>query len=122
MRNESIPLEHSIYFCSEIFTLKFHYVETEISNVFTLGLDTLCRHNFGHNAIVGASSIMPGEHNGHFFQDKENDNEKNSNISITVLRNAYVYFQVLLVRSNTFKGLIATFSVLLHHCFSRLGC
>ena len=29
-----------------------------------LGLDTLCgtgagRHNFGHNAIVGASSIMP---------------------------------------------------------------
>ena len=24
-----------------------------------LGLDTLCRHNFGHNGAVGASSIMP---------------------------------------------------------------
>ena len=120
MHNESIPREHPIYFCSEIFTLKFHYVETEISNVFTLGLDTLCWHNFRHNAIVGASSIMPGEHNGHFFQHKENDNEKNSNISITVLRN--VYFQVLLVRMiNIFKGLMATFIVLLHHCFSRLG-
>ena len=23
------------------------------------GLDTLCRHNFGHNAIVEASSITP---------------------------------------------------------------
>ena len=28
-------------------------------NHFFLGLDTLCRHNFGHNAIVRASSIMP---------------------------------------------------------------
>ena len=24
-----------------------------------VGLDTLCRHNFGHNGIVRASSIMP---------------------------------------------------------------
>ena len=26
-----------------------------------LGLHTLCRHNFGNNAIVGASSIMPAK-------------------------------------------------------------
>ena len=24
-----------------------------------IGLDTLCKHNFGHYAIVGASSIIP---------------------------------------------------------------
>ena len=35
-------------------------------------------------------------------------------IAVTVLRN--FYFQVLLVRINNFKGLIATFNVLLHRC------
>ena len=35
-------------------------------------------------------------------------------IAVTVLRN--FYFQVLLVRINIFKGLIATFNVLLHRC------
>ena len=42
-----------------------------------LELGTLCQHNFGHNAIVGALSIMPA-YNGHFFQQKENDYEKNT--------------------------------------------
>ena len=36
------------------------YDPEEKRNIYAvLGLDTLCRHNFGHNAIVGASSIMP---------------------------------------------------------------
>ena len=55
-----------------------------------------------------------------FFQIKENENEKNNNISITVLRNSY--FQVLLVRIKIFKGLIATFNVLLHRCIILLSC
>ena len=39
---------------------------------------------------------------------------KKIRIAITVLRN--FYFQVLLVRINIFKGLIATFIVLLLRC------
>ena len=35
-------------------------------------------------------------------------------IAVTVLRN--FYFQALLVRINIFKGLVATFNVLLHRC------
>ena len=50
------------------------------------------------------------------FQHKEDDN----NITTTVLR--HFYFQVLLVRINIFKGLIATFNVLLHRCITLLGC
>ena len=45
-----------------------------LSNVFTLGLDTLCRHNCGYNAIVEALNIMPEK--WPFFQHKEKDNEK----------------------------------------------
>ena len=46
-------------------SLKFAYPLSSISFGTTvirrrnLGLDTLCRRNFGHNGIVGASSIMP---------------------------------------------------------------
>ena len=44
----------------------------------------------------------------------------NNNITTTVLR--HFNFQVLLVRMNIlFKGLIATFSVLLHCCITLLG-
>ena len=78
-----------------------------------LGLDTLGRHNFGNNVIVGVSEIM------HVFSKKRMKMKKN-NTSITVLRN--FYFQVLLVRINIFKGLIATFNVLLHRCIIMLGC
>ena len=45
---------------------------------------------------------------------------KKKNISVTVLRN--FYFQVLLVRIKIFKGLIATFNVLLHRCIILLSC
>jgi len=41
-------------------------------------------------------------------------------IYVTVLRN--FYFQVLLVRNDIFKGLIATFNVLLHRCIILSGC
>ena len=46
-----------------------------------LALDTLCRHNFGHYAIVGASSIVAI----FFFQHKENDSEKKNNNSISMI-------------------------------------
>ena len=72
-----------------------------------LRLDTLCRHIFGHDAIVGASNIC--RHNGHFFRTK-----RKNNIFIILLRN--FYFQVLLVRINKLKVLIATFNVLLLRC------
>ena len=55
------------------------------------------------------------------FQHKEDDNKKNNNnITTTVLR--HFYFQVLLVRINIFKGLIATFNVFLHCCITLLDC
>ena len=59
-------------------------------------------------------------HNCLFFKHKENYNDNNHNIFITELRN--FYFQVLLVRINIFKGLIATFNVLLHSCIILIGC
>ena len=31
----------------------------DFQETFLIGLDTLCKHNFGRYAIVGASSIMP---------------------------------------------------------------
>ena len=80
----------------------------------------MCQHNFGHNAIVGASSntsIMAT------FQHKEDDNKI---IIIIIIPQQSVlghfYFQVLLVRINIFKGLIATFNVLLHRCITLLAC
>ena len=85
-----------------------------------IGLDTLCKHNFGHYAIVGASSIMPAK--WPFFQRKENDCDKKK-----YLRDSYCAEKFLL--PNAFsedwhiqRGLITTFNVLLHRCIISLGC
>lgn len=38
-----------------------HILSKFAITVFVLGSDTLCRHNFEHNTMDGASSIMPAK-------------------------------------------------------------
>ena len=92
--SQLVSLERLPLLCEESWDKK------QTDRVLELGLNALCRHNFGRNVIVGALSIMPVSEWA-FFQHKENNNNNYNNdieinIFITVTRN--FHYRVLLVR------------------------
>ena len=118
--SQLVSLERLPLLCEE------SWDEKQTSRVSELGLDALCRHNFGRNVTIGALSTMPVSEWAFFQHEENNDNNYNNNdieinIFITVMRN--FHFRVRLVRMQQIqKGSVKnSVKAWLHRCITRLS-